>query len=144
MANTAALVFQGHNKLRYLITADEAGGAFSVPNDAGATPDLQTDTLGGPLKQIALAGVNGIGTVAAGGLTQAQARAILLADSSGANVGNEKVPRATCTVAGRTAAVAMSVDADVDGGGDPIVTGTISADGIGYLDIDFIGGIGTT
>lgn len=148
MANTAALVFQGHNQLRYLITADEAGGAFSIPNDAGATPDLQTDTLAGPLKQIALARVNGIGTIAAGtALTQLQARALLLADSVAANVGGVNVPRATCSLVNRTSPLAgaaqASVDANVDGAGDPIVEGTIAADALVYLDIKFIGGIGT-
>jgi hypothetical protein len=143
MANTAALVFQGHNHLRYLVTADEAGGAFTIANDAGASPDLQTDSLAGPIKQIAQARATGIGTVAAGALTQAQARALLLADSAAANVGGTKVPRCIVTATPRLTGIAMTVDANVDGDGDPIITGTITADGFGYVDVHFIGGIGT-
>ena len=146
MAATAALVFQGHNHLRYLIVGDEAGGVATIPNDAGATPDLQTDTLGGPLKQIARARLDGIGTHAPGVLTQAQARAILLGDGT-SSVGNDKVPRAICAYTPRTTAAATvpaAVDANVDGGGDPILTVTIGVDSDGYLDIHFVGGIGTT
>ena len=89
MAATAALVFAGNNRLRYLITGDEVGGVATIANDAGASPDLQTDTEPGPLKRIALAGVNGLGTVVAGGLTQAQARAALLSDET-SDIGNAK------------------------------------------------------
>lgn len=133
MANTAVLVYQSHNRLRYLITADEVGGAFEVQNDGGATPDLQTDSLAGPIKQIALAQTQGIGDIAPGALTQAQARALLLADGS-EDVGNSRVPRCICVVTDRTAAAALSVDAN-QSAGNPIITGTIAADGVGYLDV---------
>ncbi len=139
MAATAALVFQGHNHLRYLITGDEAGGTVTIANDAGATPDLQTDALAGPLRAIARARLDGIGTIAAGALNQAQARALLLADGS-TSVGNINVPRAITTITSRGAAGTASCDANVDGGGDPVVSATVAADEIAYLDIQYVEG----
>lgn len=145
MAATAQLVFQGHNLLRYLITGDEAGGTVTIPNDAGASPDLRTDAIGGPIRSIARARQDGIGTILpATALTQAQARALLLADGVAANVGNEKVPRAKCSITSRTATGSAFVDANVDGQGDPVIAATVAADEIAYLDVEFIGGIGTT
>lgn len=135
MAATAALVFAGNNRLRYLITGDAMGGAVTIPNDGGASPDLATDCLPGPLKQIITARTNGIGTIAAGALTQAQARALLLSDGVAANVGNNKVPRAICTVTSRAALGGAFVDANVDGGGDPVVAVTVGANELTYLDI---------
>ena len=144
-AATAQLVSQGHNQLRYLITGDEVGGTVTIPNDAGVSPDLRTDAIGGPLREIVRAAIDGIGTIPpATPLTQAQARAILLADGVAANVGNEKVPRAKCTITSRTATGSAFVDANVDGQGDPVVAATVAADELAYLDIEFIGGIGTT
>ena len=137
MANTAVLVYQGHNLLRYLITGDEAGGAFTIENDGGASPDLETDSLAGPIKQIALANDTGIGTVAAGNLTQAQARALLLADSNAADVGNNLVPRTRLQVTSRVGA-APSVDANVSAGA-AIIEGVIAADAVAYLDIIAVG-----
>lgn len=146
MAATAQLVFQGHNLLRYLVTGDEVGGTVTIPNDGGVSPDLRTDAIGGPLREIVRASIDGIGTIPpATPLTQAQARAILLADGAAANVGNAKVPRAKCKMTARNGAPAAgSVDANVDGGGDPVVAATVAADQLAYLDIEFIGGIGTT
>jgi hypothetical protein len=142
MAATAALVFAGSNRLRYLITGDAMGGAVTIPNDGGATPDLLTDCLPGPLRQIIRARLDGIGVIAAGALTQAQARALLLSDSVAANVGNTKVPRAICMVTSRVALGGAFVDANVDGGGDPVVAVTVGANELTYLDIVVIGGAG--
>lgn len=135
MATTLALVYQSPTHIRYLVTADAMGGAVTLANDAGATPDLQTDTLAGPLKAIATARANGIGTIPAGALTQAQARALLLADGS-TNVGNANVPRAICTFTARAVGEAgCFVDANVDGAGDPVLSVTAAANVVGYLDI---------
>ncbi len=141
MSVTALLVYQGHNNLRYKITAASSGGSVTIPNVGGTTPDLQTDALAGGLRSIALAGADGIGTIAAGALNQADARDILLADDSGASVGNSKAPRARCIVAPRTQLEA-SVDVDVDGDANPTITVTLSAVGVAYLDIELIGAIG--
>ncbi len=145
MGATAALVFAGNNRLRYLITGDEAGGTVTIANDAGASPDLTTDTLAGPLKQIATARTNGLGLIAPGALTQAQARALLLSDGVAANVGNSKVPRAICRYTPRTTAAAtvpVAVDANVDGQGDPVIEVTIGVDSDGYLDVELANATG--
>lgn len=143
MAATAALVFAGNNRLRYLVTGDEMGGVATIANDGGATPDLTTDTLPGPLKQIALAAVNGLGTVAAGVLTQAQARAMLLSDPTGATIGNNKVPRAICRVTPRLAGATPSmVDANVSMAGEPIIEVTVPADSTTYLDVELANATG--
>ncbi len=143
MSVTALLVYQGHNNLRYRITGESLDGSESVtiPSAGGATPDLQTDTLAGPLHTISLAGVDGIGTVAAGALTQAQCRDILVADDSGASVGNAKAPRAKLLLAPR-ALIEASVDVDVDGSANPEIIVTLSGNGVCYLDVELIGGIG--
>lgn len=142
MATTAALAFAGNNRLRYLITDDAMGGTVTIPNDGGATPDLLTDSLPGPLKQIFQARTNGIGTIAPGALTQAQARALLLSDAQAANVGNSRVPRAICMWTPRAAGTAAEIDANVDGQGDPVVAVTVGAAEIGYLDIMIANGAG--
>lgn len=144
----AVLVFQGHNQLRYLISlnGNEGAASLTIPNDAGASPDLQTDVIGGPLRSIARARIDGIGTIAAGtALTQGQARAILLGDDS-TDVGNEKVPRAVCEITPRESAGVWSVDANVDGDGDPVIVVTVVSAALrhAYLDVKFVGGIGTT
>lgn len=142
MAATAQLVFAGNNRLRYLVTGDAMGGAVTIPNDGGASPDLLTDTLPGPLKQIARARLDGIGTIAPGALTQAQARALLLSDGVAANVGNNRVPRAICRSTSRAGASSSMVDANVDGDGDPVIAVTVAANELAYLDIELANGAG--
>jgi hypothetical protein len=145
MPTTAVLVYQGHNNLRYKITTEGGrtapGGTVTIPSTGGATPDLQTDALAGPIHEIARAGVDGIGTVAPLALTQAECRDILVADDTGASVGSRQAPRARLQLAPRSAA-GFSVDVNVDGSANPeiIITGT--EDGVTYLDVDFIDGIG--
>jgi hypothetical protein len=144
MATTAQLVYQGHNNLRYKITTNGGsvpGGSVTIPSTGGATPDLRTDALAGPLRAISRAGVDGIGTVAPLALTQAQARDILVADGTGASVGNKNAPRARLQFAPRSAA-GFSVDVNVDGSHNPNITVTGTEDGVTYLDVDFIDGIG--
>jgi hypothetical protein len=143
MANTAVLVFQGHNRLRYRCTADEVGGAVTIANDGGASPDLQTDALAGPIRAIARSRIDGYGILAAGARTQAQARSMLLADEPLADLGTEKVARCICRVTDRAAgATPSAVDANVDGDGDPTVVVTLAADAVAYLDIEVLGAIG--
>ena len=110
MALTAVLVESTPYRLRYLITSSTAAGLIvTIPNVAGVTPDLRTDLAtapSGPLREIIRAGVDGIGTVAAGALTLAQARDIMNSDGSGASVGNDLVSRAVLTLTPRVNAVA--------------------------------------
>lgn len=143
MPLTATLVESTANRLRYLISnSSTTGTTVTIPNDGGATPDLLTDLAtdpSGPMRAIIRARLDGIGTHAAGALTQAQARDILNSDGSGASVGNNNVPRARLTITPRTAAaVGWTADANIDGQGDPVVVVT-TQDGTpgaaAYLDI---------
>ena len=144
MSITFALVAAFPNRLRYLATnsGSPLGGTAAIPNDAGATPDLQTDTgtFNGPLFQIARARVNGIGTIAAAtALNQAQSRAILMDDNT-VSVGNANVPRARTTITPRSGTAGWDVDANVDGGGDPTVEVTsTAAAGTAYIDVEVAG-----
>lgn len=139
MAITFSLVYASPRHLRYLATnsGSPLGGTQAIPNDGGATPDLTTDIstqASGNLKAIITARVNGIGTVAAGALTQAQARAIFMADGS-TSVGGVAVPRAVVTVQPRSGTATWVVDANVDGQGDPVIEVTSSAAaGTAYVD----------
>ncbi len=143
MAVTGALAIARPNLLRYLLTSDAMGGALTIPNDAGATPDLQTDTvgIGGPIRAMILARLNGYGALAAGALSQAQARSIFLGDGSAA--GNANIVRGRVTITPRSGAATWIVDANVDGAGDPTIVATATAAvGTAYLDIDAPGVIG--
>lgn len=140
MSITFTLVQATSYRMRYLCTngGSPLGGSATLPNDGGATPDLLTDlaALGpSPLRSIITARTNGIGTIAAGALTQAQARALLMSDNT-ASVGNNMVPRAITEIIGRTGSAVWSVDANVDGQGDPVLAVTSTAvAGDAYLDI---------
>ncbi len=140
MAITFSLVYASPRHLRYLATnsGSPLGGTQTIPNDAGATPDLQTDIAtqaSGNLQAIIRARITGIGTVVAGALTQGQARAILMADGT-TSVGGVYVPRAVTTVQPRSGTATWVVDANVDGQGDPVVEVTSSAAaGTAYVDI---------
>ncbi len=141
MALTATLVESSPYRLRYLITSSTAAGVtVTIPNIAGVTPDLRTDLStapSGPLREIVRAGVDGIGTVAAGALTLAQARDIMLSDGSGASVGNDLVPRAIVSLQPKTgAASSWAVDVSVLAF-NPQVVVTIGAAAVAecYLDI---------
>ncbi|KKN02936.1 hypothetical protein LCGC14_1112650 [marine sediment metagenome] len=145
MPLAAVLVNSTPYRLRYLLTnTSPLGAALTIPNDNGVTPDLRTDLAGDPssaLRQVMFAGVNGIGTVAAGALTQANARDILLGDELG-TVGNDLVPRAMCTISPRTGpAQGWAVDVNVDGQFDPVVLITaqvgVAVGATAYLDIWF-------
>lgn len=144
MATTAALASSRANSLRYLVTSTGDAAVLTIPNDAGVTPDLQTDSagFGGPLRQMILSRLNGYGALAAGARTQAQARSMFMGDGSAA--GNANIPRAECTITNRTGAVNWLVDANVDGDGDPTIVVTPSAvAGTAYLDITVPGMIGS-
>ena len=132
MAFTAALVEQTPFRLRYLLSQDgQAGTSLTIPNDGGATPDLSTDVVGGPLKSI----------IDLTGITQAEARARLNSDDAARTfLTNNLVGRAVCDLVPRLASAQVwAADVNVDGQGDPVVeietliTGTSGC----YLDIHF-------
>jgi hypothetical protein len=141
MALTVALAFASPNHVRYLVTSDGvAGGTATIAN---AT--LQADFVQGPLRQVARAKDDGVGTIPAGTvLTQAQSRALFLSDAQAADVGNNLCPRTICHVTKRSvAACDISCDANVDGAGKPTLEVQLSAiNSIAYLDIIAQGAIG--
>lgn len=146
MAITAALVFAGNNRLRYLVNATVGGGeSVEITSTGAASPDLITDALPGPIKQIARVKAQGYGKVPVGGITtQAQARALLLSEGNAAEVGPNK-PTTICRFAQRSGATkAFLVDA-IQGTGDaatPSVRVTALAIAAGYLEIEIPGSIG--
>ena len=143
MAVTAALVEQGNNRLRYLVTSTSTSSdSVTITTTGAATPDLLTDSKYGPIKVIANAFTAGLGILAAGVMTQAQARAMWLADNSDTVLGNVNVPRALPRLTVRTGTGAWSIDANVDGGGHPIVQVTTDDVGTAYLDVQTQGAIG--
>lgn len=143
MTITATLIEQGRNRLRYLLVCDSTGGTtLNITTTGGATPDLKTNSLQGPVKECALAATNGLGKVAAGALTQAQARAIWMSDRADSTLGNSKVPRCLPRLSPRLGNLATwTVDANVSAG-NPIVVVTCASTGEAYLDIQSQGAIG--
>lgn len=141
MAITATLVEQGNNRLRYLLVCDTTGTTtLNITTTGAATPDLVTDSLAGPVKNCANAHANGLGQIAAGALTQAQARAIWMADNSNATQGTQ-VDRCQPKFEERSGAAGWTVDANVSGG-NAIVVVTADNTGSVYLDIAQAGTIG--
>jgi hypothetical protein len=148
MAITAVLVYAGHNRLRYLITSTAGGESIEIPSVGGATPDLLTDSLAGPLKQIARVKTQGYGLIPVGGITmQAQARALLLSDGNLAAVGPNK-PTAICRLEQVSGTIqGLGVDA-IQGSGDNTTPSlqVLNLNGIGgsagYLDVEIPGAIG--
>jgi len=155
MAITATLVDATPYRLRYLMTQDgvvssppvAADGLVTIPNTlGGATPNLHTDSIvnagpGGPvLHKIMNARIAGFGPLAAGALTQAQARALCNSDdAAGAVLTNYNVGRAVTTITPRLGLIAWATDWNVDVQGDPVcevrsATGTAAT---AYLDIHY-------
>jgi len=146
MAIAATLVNQGQHRLRYLLICNTTGTTtLTITTTGGATPDLLTDSAGthGTIRQMAKAFTLGYGLFAAGALTQAQSRAIWLADNTGANLGNIRIQRAMQLLTKREVlATEWLIDANVDGGGHPTLTVTANGTGSCYLDIATPGTIG--
>jgi len=149
MAITATLVFVGHNRLRYyVLSTDGADETVEIPCVGGATPDLLTDSLAGPLKQIAKVKAQGYGQIAVGGITtQAEARALWQSDGATAIVG-PNVPTAICRfeqISGPQKK--FRIDA-IQGTGDAATPSILitsrgsSTDADGYLEIEVPGSIG--
>jgi len=139
MAVTFTPVYAQANHMRYLATAT-AGETGTLTCSGAATPDVQTDAAAGVIKTISKAKTNGYGKLAAGALTQAQARALWLSDDP-TNVVGTNVPRGIATITPRSA-ITANLDANVDGSGNPTIQITFSAAGSVYLDIYVPGGIG--
>lgn len=95
MAITLQLVSATRNQLRYLCTQDgQAGTVGELANAGGASPDFRTDAALYPLAAFPRAGLDGFPPLDAGTFTQAQIRAILLADdAAGAVLTNDLIGR---------------------------------------------------
>ena len=132
MTVTATRIFNTKTQLAYLIVHDGgAGDAVTIPNDAGVSPDLQTDAEGGILKAMMRARVNGYGAFAAAALTQANARALLLSDDPANTFGTDNIARARCFLTTTIGLANWGVDANVDGAGDPVLAVTKAATAAG-------------
>jgi hypothetical protein len=139
----ATLVEKGNNRLRYLVVNDsESPSSVRLTTTGALAHDLLTDSLAGPVKVCANAFNDGIGQLPAGAMTQAQARAIWLADQADAVLGNRKVARCVCEVTPRTGDITWLVDADVDGLGHPFVLVSSSGPSSAYVDVFTQGAIG--
>lgn len=145
MAVTASIIFQGRNRLSYLLSQDGAAGTtLTITTTGAATPDLRTDSIGGLMTALARAFTDGLGTFAAGALTQAQARALWLSDwvaglagGPGASPGPMQ-KTAECVLTPATGAVVETwlVDANIDGSGNPTLTISAQAGaGTAILDV---------
>lgn len=144
MPTTVTLVDVGHNRVRYLLVSDGGdANPTTITTTGAATPDLITDSLSGPIKDIANTFANGLGQLAAGAQTQAKSRALWLADQSDANQG-PKVARAEVVGSRRSGTPTWTIDANVDGGGHPtiIITPSAAAAGSIYVDVFTQGAIG--
>jgi hypothetical protein len=148
MAVTLTLVEQGSNRLRYLVNSNATGNTTaSLTTTGAATPDLLTDSTfvgpgPSPIHAIARAFQDGLGILPAGAFTQAQARAMWMADTSDTILGNNKVARALPRLTPRSGAALWLVDANVDGSGHPVINVTASDVGTAYLDVETQGAIG--
>jgi hypothetical protein len=164
MAIIFQLVDRGPHWLRYLATQDgvvnsppaAADGFNTIPNDAGATPDLRTDALtgmaeapegsigGSGMLQIMRARLDGYGPLPAAALTQAQARALLAGRSLGVPgnaLGALLIGRCYLHAQPRLGQAAWRLDANVDAQGDAVVEvrSQVGVAATAYIDIVFKG-----
>ena len=147
MAIISALAFVGHDRLRYFIDSTANGESISIESDGGASPDMLTDSLAGPLKQIFKVKTQGFySVIPVGGITtQAQARGLLLSHRAGLTWG-VRVLTAITTVTPITGGANWLVDA-VRGPSDTATPGLTITNITGgaascIVDISIAGSIG--
>lgn len=151
MAITATIVYSGHTRIRYFVNSTAAAESISIPSVGGATPDLATDSLAGPVHSIATVKANGYGLIPVGGLgvggvnATLQAQALLLSQSSAVYVG-PGIPTAIARIEPVTGGVGWLVSA-VPGPGDTATPGlsiTNSSGGAAsaYVTLEVPGAIG--
>jgi len=127
----ATLVFVGNRRLRYLI-ASEGPATISLPTKGGASPDLLSDSVAGPLRKLLRASLDGYGFIQPGPLTREQAQAMLL----GGILGNQFTPSARPRITNRTGLALYTLDADVDRDGGPQLVVTVDRAATAYLDVE--------
>jgi len=146
------LVESGNNRLRYLIVPT---GTFTetvtITSTGAASPDLITDSLAGPIKNMSKVFTQGYGQFASGVQTQAKSRALWLSDWGGASPGaagaNSQLPTAICRLTARSGVSSVAgdpgaVDANIDGDGVPTILAQVHGGATCYLDIEIPGAIG--
>lgn len=145
---TATLVEAGANRLRYLVVPTSTfTEVVTITSTGAASPDLITDSLAGPIKNMSKVVADGYGQFAAGVQTQAKSRALWLSDWGGADPGNENTITAIARVTARSGINAVAgdpgaVDAGIDGGGNPTVLVSVNGGATVYLDIEVVGQVG--
>jgi hypothetical protein len=158
MAITITAVHAGHNRLRYLMASEEDAGTDTgvITTTGAATPDIKTDlgTNQGPLLALAKVITQGYGLFASGVQTQGVARALWLSDRfvvspAVADQGDDIVPTAICRLTPQGGvAGSWFVDADIDGGGNPVLNVSVISSAAAenpaecFLDIYIPGTIG--
>lgn len=145
MAITAVLVYAGHNRLRYFVNATAGGGeSVEIAALGAASPDLLTDALAGPLKQIARVATQGYGQIPAGGLTSGTQVQALYQSHDNLTVVGPTLPTAITRFEQRSGTRGMLVATQRNGGlGDApsiLLTGLQICSG--YLEIEIPGSIG--
>ena len=125
-----------------------ADGFNTLPNDGGLTPDLRTDAAtaavpgGGsiPINDILRVRLNGYGPIAAGAITQGQARGLMNSQDPGlGELTNLLILGCVTTIVPMNAAFAWAADWNVDGQGDPVceVRSQTGTAGYALLDIKY-------
>jgi hypothetical protein len=141
---TATLVYASPNRLLYQISADNSNTAFTLTITGAASPDVLTDSPQGPVKRCAEAYGMGFGALAAGALTQANARGIWLSIQP-TQFASAPLGVARCRIFNQTGnGATWAVDASVDGSGRPqiVCTPAGSVASTALLEIEVPGVIG--
>ncbi len=116
MTVTPALLFATKTQLAYSFTHDGAAGSTATLTTTGAGAagtDLRTDQVGGIMRTIAMANTNGLGNIAAGGFTQALARALYMEQDPTFALGQANCPRARLSIECQSGANDWTVDCNV-------------------------------
>lgn len=130
MTVTSALVHASRTELVYSFTHDGMAGSTATLTTTGlgaAGSDLRTDQVGGPIRAIALANATGLGNVAAGGFTQALARALYMGQDAAFALGQANVLRAELDIEVQSGASDWSVDCNVAATNPTIVLTKVTA-----------------
>jgi hypothetical protein len=146
MALTATIVYVDANSAIYKVenTGSPLGTSVDITMTGAATLDLVTDGannsftgqgFGGRLKQVARAGLDGLGSQAAAGWTQAEARDLLFSDGS-TLAGGPLMPRAKCFLTERAGVnFDIEVEADVAVGVPLLRLIATATPGVAYLHV---------
>lgn len=135
MTVTTALVHASRTELVYSFTHDGMAGSSATLTTTGAGAagsDLRTDQVGGPMRTIALANATGLGKIAAGGFTQALARALYMGQDATAALGQANVLRAEMEMVVQSGLSEWTLDCNV-AGSDPTIVATKASAAAGVM-----------